>query len=126
MKKLSKELKPKVFRVTITILVIVSLLVFCGLYFKKNVTPTVIDSAIAQVRAITTNAINLAATSVLSNSISYDDLFKIDKDKDGNVAVIQANSPKINAIARAIANLAQANLDSLGVQEISIAAGTFT
>ena len=40
--------------------------------------------------------------------------------------MIQANSPKINSIARQIANLAQANLDDLGVQNLDIALGTFT
>lgn len=84
------------------------------------------DSSIAQVRAIATNSVNVAATSVLNDGITYDQLFEVVKDQDGKITMIQANSPRINKIAREIANLAQANLDSLGTQEIAIAAGTFT
>lgn len=83
-------------------------------------------SSIAKVRAIATNQINLAATSVLNGEITYDELFDVQYDKNGDVTLIRANSPRINSIAREIANLAQANLDSLGTVEISISAGTFT
>ncbi len=119
-------MKPKFIRAVIAILVFVGIFIFCSVYFRNNVVPTVMGSSIAQVRAITTNAVNLAATTVINDGITYDDLFDIVYDNEGNVAMINTNSPSINSIAREIANLAQANLDSLGVQEISIAVGTFT
>ena len=56
----------------------------------------------------------------------YDDLFSVVKNEDGDIEMVQANSPEINMIAREIANLAQANLDELGLKEISIPIGTFT
>lgn len=125
-RKLSKEMKPKVIRVVSALLIFIAIFIFCTVYFRKNVVPTVMGSSIAQVRAIATNAVNIAATSVLNGGITYDDLFSVTHNSNGDVSMIQANSPRINAIAREIANLAQANLDSLGVQEISIAVGTFT
>lgn len=119
-------MRPKVTRVFIAILVFIAIFIFCTVYFRKNIVPTVMDSSIAQVRAIATNSVNVAATSVLNDGITYDQLFEVVKDQDGKITMIQANSPRINKIAREIANLAQANLDSLGTQEIAIAAGTFT
>lgn len=119
-------MKPKLFRVVIAITIFLAVFVFCTVYFRSNIVPTVMDSSVAQMRAVTTNAVNLAATSVLSDGLTYEMLFDIVKDKDGNISMIKANSPQINKIARQIANLAQANLDSLGTQEIQIAAGTFT
>lgn len=104
----------------------IAIFIFCTVYFRANIVPTVMDSSVAQMRAITTNAVNIAATSVLSDGLTYDQLFEIEKDKDGKITMIKANSPQINKIAREIANLAQANLDSLGTQEIQISAGTFT
>lgn len=124
--KISKDMRPKVTRVFIAILVFIAIFIFCTVYFRKNIVPTVMDSSIAQVRAIATNSVNVAATSVLNDGITYDQLFEVVKDQDGKITMIQANSPRINKIAREIANLAQANLDSLGTQEIAIAAGTFT
>lgn len=84
------------------------------------------DSSIAMIRATTTNAVNLAATSVLSGGLTYDELFEVVRDNSGKITMIKANSPTINQVARQIANLAQANLDSLGTQEINISVGTFT
>ncbi len=126
MSKFQKLLAPKAIRVTTAILIFVGIFIVCATYFRNSVVPVVIESSEAQVRAIGTNAVNLAATSVLSENITYDDLFTVVKNKNGDVEMIQANSPRINAIARQIANLAQANLDDLGVQTLDIAFGTFT
>ncbi len=119
-------MRPKFLRVIIAILIFIAIFIFCTVYFRKNIVPTVMDSSIAQVRAITTNAINLAATTVINGGLTYDKLFEVKKDNNGKITMIQANSPRINTIAREIANLAQANLDALGTQEISISVGTFT
>ena len=126
MKEELKDMKPKVLRVVIAMLIFVAAFIFCTVYFRKNVVPTVMGSSIAQVRAIATNAVNIAATSVINDGVTYDELFEVKYTDSGDVSMIRANSPRINAIAREIANLAQANLDSLGTQEISIAVGTFT
>ena len=119
-------MKPKFVRVVIALLVVVLVFIFCTIYFRKNIVPTVMGSSIAKVRAIATNQINLAATSVLNGEITYDELFDVQYNNDGDVVLIRANSPRINSIAREIANLAQANLDSLGTVEVEISAGTFT
>jgi sporulation protein YunB len=124
--RISKELKPKLMRITTAVVVVVAIFIFCTVYFRQNIVPTVMGSAIAQVRAVGTNTVNIAATQVISEGIDYDELFKVEKDSEGNVVMIQANSPNINRIAREISNLAQANLDALGPQEIEIAFGTFT
>ena len=124
--RISKDMRPKFLRVIIAILIFIAIFIFCTVYFRKNIVPTVMDSSIAQVRAITTTAINLAATTVINGGLTYDELFEVKKDNNGKITMIQANSPRINTIAREIANLAQANLDALGTQEISISVGTFT
>lgn len=126
MKASLEDMKPKLVRVVIAILIFVAAFIFCTVYFRKNIVPTVMGTSVAQVRAIATNAVNIAATSVINDGITYDELFDVKYNDAGDVSMIQANSPKINAIAREIANLAQANLDSLGAQDISIAVGTFT
>ena len=115
--KISKTMKPKLFRVVIAIAVFLAIFIFCTVYFRSNIVPTVMDSSVAQMRAVTTNAINIAATSVLGAGLTYDMLFDIVKDNDGKISMIKANSPEINKIARQIANLAQANLDSLSARK---------
>ena len=126
MAKIKKILNKKALTVTTAILMLVLSFVVCATYFRNNIVPIVIESSEAQVRAIGTNAVNLAATTVLQENITYDELFTIVKNENGEIEMIQANSPRINSIARQIANLAQANLDDLGVQTLDIALGTFT
>ena len=80
-------MKPKLFRVVIAITIFLAVFVFCTVYFRSNIVPTVMDSSVAQMRAVTTNAVNLAATSVLSDGLTYEMLFDIVKDKDGNISI---------------------------------------
>lgn len=121
-----RDIKPRIFRIAVALTIFLAAFIFCTVYFRNNIVPTVMGSAVAEVRAICTNSVNLAVTTVVGGGLKYDDLFTVVKDSDGDVSMVQANSPKINLISREIANLAQANLDALGSQEISVPAGTFT
>ena len=121
-----RDIKPRIFRIAVALTIFLAAFIFCTVYFRNNIVPTVMGSAVAEVRAICTNSVNLAVTAVVGGGLKYDDLFTVVKDSDGDVSMVQANSPEINLISREIANLAQANLDALGSQEISVPAGTFT
>ena len=119
-------MKPGIFRIVVALTLFVAAFIFCTVYFRNNIVPTVMGSAIAEVRAMCTNSVNLAVTAVVGGGLEYDDLFRVVKNEEGDIEMVQANSPEINMIAREIANLAQANLDELGLKEISIPIGTFT
>lgn len=119
-------MKPGIFRIAVALTLFVAAFIFCTVYFRNNIVPTVMGSAIAEVRAMCTNSVNLAVTAVVGGGLEYDDLFSVVKNEEGDIEMVQANSPEINMIAREIANLAQANLDELGLKEISIPIGTFT
>lgn len=121
-----RRLKPGIFRIAVALTLFVAAFIFCTVYFRNNIVPTVMGSAIAEVRAMCTNSVNLAVTAVVGGGLEYDDLFRVVKNEEGDIEMVQANSPEINMIAREIANLAQANLDELGLKEISIPIGTFT
>ena len=120
-----RDIKPRIFRIAVALTIFLAAFIFCTVYFRNNIVPTVMGSAVAEVRAICTNSVNLAVTTVVGGGLKYDDLFTVVKDSDDDVSMVQANS-EINLISREIANLAQANLDALGSQEISVPAGTFT
>lgn len=126
MKEVDGRLRPGIFRIGVALTLFVAAFIFCTVYFRSNIVPTVMGSAVAEVRAMCTESINLAVTAVVGGGLEYDDLFGVVKDDAGNIEMVQANSPEINMMAREIANLAQANLDALGLKEISIPIGTFT
>ncbi len=118
--------RKRIFRIAVALTLFVAAFIFCTVYFRSNIVPTVMGSAVAEVRAMCTESINLAVTAVVGGGLEYDDLFGVVKDDAGNIEMVRANSPEINMMAREIANLAQANLDALGLKEISIPIGTFT
>ena len=126
MKKVDGRLRPGIFRIGVALTLFVAAFIFCTVYFRSNIVPTVMGSAVAEVRAMCTETINSAVTAVVGGGVEYDDLFSVVRDDAGNIEMVQANSPEINMVAREIAGLAQANLDALDLKEISIPIGTFT
>ena len=126
MKEVHGRLRPGIFRIGVALTLFVAAFIFCTVYFRSNIVPTVMGSAVAEVRAMCTETINSAVTAVVGGGVEYDDLFSVVRDDAGNIEMVQANSPGINMVAREIAGLAQANLDALDLKEISIPIGTFT
>ena len=126
MKEVHGRLRPGIFRIGVALTLFVAAFIFCTVYFRSNIVPTVMGSAVAEVRAMCTETINSAVTAVGGGGVEYDDLFSVVRDDAGNIEMVQANSPEINMVAREIAGLAQANLDALDLKEISIPIGTFT
>lgn len=126
MKEVHGRLRPGIFRIGVALTLFVAAFIFCTVYFRSNIVPTVMGSAVAEVRAMCTETINSAVTAVVGGGVEYDDLFSVVRDDAGNIEMVQANSPEINMVAREIAGLAQASLDALDLKEISIPIGTFT
>ena len=126
MKEVHGRLRPGIFRIGVALTLFVAAFIFCTVYFRSNIVPTVMGSAVAEVRAMCTETINSAVTAVVGGGVEYDELFSVVRDDAGNIEMVQANSPEINMVAREIAGLAQANLDALDLKEISIPIGTFT
>ena len=111
------------------LLFLISLLVLAVLlfvYFQRNVTRVLISISEATMRASTTIAVNDAVFYTLSDEMRYDDLVKIDRDKDGNIVAVSANPLKINKIARDTASISQSNLKNLSLNGIPVPLGALT
>ena len=80
----------------------------------------------ATVRALAVNAINNASHTVIDESIDYSELVKIDKDENGNINLIQANTVRINRLARDLANMSEKNIEEIKEQTIELPIGAFT
>lgn len=70
--------------------------------------------------SIATIVSNEEATNVMKEH-SYDELFTIEKDKDGNITMIKSNVVPINAIISDVANKIQENINQRGRENIEIA-----
>lgn len=74
--------------------------------------------------SIATIVSNEQATNVMKEH-SYDELFTIEKDNDGNIKMIKSNVIAINEIISDVANKIQIELDNKGKEDIEIALRKF-
>ena len=52
MDKSAKRLRPGLLRIAVALTLFVAAFVFCTVYFRNNIVPTVMGSAVAEVRAL--------------------------------------------------------------------------
>ena len=76
-------------------------------------------------KSIATMISNEQATIVMTEH-SYDELFTIEKDNNGNVVMIKANVVPINEIISDVANKIQEQIDQKGREDVEIALRSFT
>lgn len=76
-------------------------------------------------KSIATIISNEQATNVMREH-SYDELFTIEKDNDGNITMIKSNVFPINEIISDVAVKIQNEIDEKGREDIEIALGSFT
>ncbi len=80
----------------------IALLVVCVAAFvilDYNLRPVIIAMAEAKVRAIAVKAINDAVLDIMDKELKYTDLINIIQDKDGGIAMVQANTIRMNELA---------------------------
>ena len=78
-----------------------------------------------EAKSIATIVANEEASSVMSKH-TYDELYTIEKDKDGNIKMINSNVAPMNEIMSDIAVRIQSKLNQKGRDNIEIALGSFT
>lgn len=79
----------------------------------------------SKAKAIATLVSNDQATKVMKDH-TYDELFTIEKDTDGNITMIRANVIPINEIISDVPNKIQEEINRQGRSNVEIALGTFT
>ncbi len=78
-----------------------------------------------EAKGLATKITNEQATKVMQK-YSYEDLFIIEKDEDGNISMIKSNVFPINQIISDVAIYVQNEIDNLERDDIKIALGSFT
>lgn len=76
-------------------------------------------------KSIATIISNNEATNVMKDH-TYDELFTIEKDKDGNITMIKSNMIQINEIISDVAVKIQNSINKRGSENIKISIGSFT
>lgn len=104
-----------------------SLLLIVGgvLMVEHNLTRVVLSLAQAQARAMAVRILNEAAAELLSTgAVTYDSLMHVTADGDGQVRLIQANTPEMNRLAAQVSLLAQERLQGTRDEAVRVPLGS--
>ncbi|MFT5874333.1 MAG: sporulation protein YunB [Clostridium sp.] len=86
----------------------------------KTIMPTVMAVADAEMRSKATEIVNRAIINEFSDQFNYDQVIRVDKDTDGNIVMLKADTLKMNKIACDVALESQKELMKLGEVGIKI------
>ena len=103
----------------------VALLAGGALLVERNLTRVVLNLAQAQARAMAVRILNESAAELLSTgAVTYDSLMHVTADADGQVRLIQANTPEMNRLAAQASLLAQSKLQEKRESAVMIPLGS--
>ena len=114
------EMKNKKARKLIKILIVVMIAFLTVKFSLDSVLPIFDTLCENEAKSIATIVSNDQATNVMREH-SYDELFTIEKDAEGNITMIKSNVIPINEIISDVANKIQIDLDNKGRDNIQIA-----
>ena len=97
------------------------------LWVERNLTRIVLSLAQAQARAMAVQILNEAAAELLSTGeVTYDSLMHVTADENGQVRLIQANTPEMNRLAAQVSLMAQSRLQTRRDQAVRVPLGSTT
>ena len=99
------------------------LLTLLILRVERNVTDVVLTLSQATARSLAIQALNEAASEMLGLGVHYADLMTVEKDEQGQVRLIQANTPEMNRLAAQASLLAQERLTAMGQKTVVVPLG---
>ncbi len=109
----------------VIIFTILALFILSVILIHVNLTGVLKSISEANMRSITTVAVNDAIYYTLSDGIRYEDLVTVERGEDGTIRSITSNAFQINRIARDTAYMSQQNLQEMSEGGIEVPLGAF-
>lgn len=113
----------------ITTVAVILLVILVGIalwIYWRSMTPAILDIAESRMTAETTFAINEAVSVSLSGVEDYQNFVTVEKDADGQITMLYANSALVNDLARKTAMLTQNRINQLKSFDIDVPLGTLS
>ncbi|MEK6266888.1 MAG: sporulation protein YunB [Clostridium sp.] len=120
---IKKKIKYKILLIIFIIMINFTVFIYI---FDKTVMPTVMVVADAEMRSKATEIVNRAIINEYSKQFNYDEIIRVDKDLEGNIVMLKADTLKMNKIASDVALESQKQLKELGVIGIKLPIGYIT
>ncbi|MFT8314205.1 MAG: sporulation protein YunB [Clostridium sp.] len=90
---------------------------------NKAITPAISNIADEEIKRRTVDILNKTILKEYSDKFNYDEVIKVDKDSEGNIIMLRADTLKMNQIACEVAIRAQEELKESGSINIKIPVG---
>ncbi|MDY4140579.1 MAG: sporulation protein YunB [Eubacteriales bacterium] len=100
------------------------LLILLLMLLERNLTRVVLTLASAKAEVLAVQALNQAAEALIAEGVSYDSLVHVTLGEDGSVRLLQANTAGMNSLASRASLTAQARLEALQDQTVSVPLGS--
>lgn len=121
MKKFSRQARRRRLLRRMTMLVLIAAGLF--LLAERNFRPLVFSLAEARSSALATQVLSGAVAQALREGVSYDDLMSVRMDEKGQVALLSANTMRMNQLADKAGMAAQQMLQTMASEQVSVPLG---
>ena len=113
-------------RIIVLIIIIIILLTFFIYIFNKIILGTLMVVSDTEMRAKTIESIDENVLTLYSKEFQYDDVIKIEKDKEGNITMLRADTIKLNALSTKVSLEVQQDINRIGSLGIKFPIGYIT
>lgn len=121
--------KPRKSKVKPYILVIITILIIFNLFlyiFDSRVLPNVLIKSESMVQAKAEDIINTTSMNIFNEKFNYGEMIIINKDNEGNINLIQANTVRLNELSSKISLKCNEELQKMGEVGIDVPVGWLT
>lgn len=126
MKYYTRRKKHKYIPILIVIIVIVVLFNAVLAFYDRKILPDVRDIAETMVKAKAVDEISQTSMDILSDEFRYDQMINIEKDNEGNINLIQADTVKLNYISSQLSMKCNEKLKAFSEESIKVPLGWIT
>ncbi|NFN17627.1 sporulation protein YunB [Clostridium botulinum] len=126
MKYYTKRKKRKYIPIIVISIALVIVFNSIVIFLDNKVMPSLDRVAEMTVRTRVLNIINSNSVKLFADEFNYNEMIKIEKDKDGNITLIQADTVKLNYLASKLSIQCNEELQNLEDIKIKIPLGWFT
>lgn len=118
--KIQTKTKIKILLVLIGILILFNVFIY---ELNRVISPTIVNIADEEIKKRTVSILNKTILEEYSDKFNYDKVIKVEKDSEGNIIMLRADTLKMNQIACDVAIRAQEELKNAGSIDIKIPVG---
>ena len=116
--------KFRIRRALILLALLLALTVYAAARLENNLTEIVLSLAQAQARSLATQALNETADEIVLSGVTYNQLMSVTMDSNGQIRLIQANTPELNLLAARASLTAQQKIAGLEQQSLYVPLGS--